>query len=122
MLATKYRGKVLTTDFSERVSELVRQIYETFEIKIVKGVARKDHVHILVRATPTMAPSEIMSRLNVNTSSRLFEEFPHLKSGDWGGRRCFYVTVVRMTEEMIKNYFEHHSEPSPNDDFKTEPQ
>jgi len=26
-----------------------------------------------------------------------------------------------MTEEMIKNYLEHHFEPNPNDDFKTEP-
>ena len=27
----------------------------------------------------------------------------------------------RVTEEMIKNYLEHHFEPNPNDDFKTEP-
>ena len=25
-----------------------------------------------------------------------------------------------MTEEMIKTYLEHHFEPNPNDDFKTE--
>ena len=27
----------------------------------------------------------------------------------------------QMTEEMIKNYLEHHFEANPNDDFKTEP-
>jgi len=26
-----------------------------------------------------------------------------------------------MTEEMIKQYLEHHFEPKPNDDFKMEP-
>jgi putative transposase len=26
-----------------------------------------------------------------------------------------------MTEEMIKNYLEHHFEPNPSDEFKTEP-
>jgi len=26
-----------------------------------------------------------------------------------------------MTEEMIKQYLEHHFEPRPNDDFKMEP-
>jgi putative transposase len=106
--------------------ELVRQVCETFEIRIVKGVVSKDHVHILVSAPPTMAPSEIMRRLKGNTSSRLFEEFPHLKKRYWGrhfwARGYFCATVGQMTEEMIKNYLEHHFEPNPNDDFKTEPQ
>jgi len=26
-----------------------------------------------------------------------------------------------MTEEVIKQYLEHHFEPKPNDDFKMEP-
>jgi len=26
-----------------------------------------------------------------------------------------------MTEEMIKEYLEHHFEPNPNDEFKMEP-
>jgi putative transposase len=73
-----------------------------------------------------MAPSEIMRRLKGNTPSWLFEEFPHLKKRHWGrhfwARRYFCATVGQMTEEMIKNYLEHHFEPNPNDDFKTEPQ
>jgi len=27
-----------------------------------------------------------------------------------------------MTEEMIKQYLEHHFEPNPNDNFKMEPE
>ena len=59
---TKYRDKVLTGDVALRVRELVRQTCEIFEIKILTGVVRKDHVHILVSAPPHMAPSEIMRR------------------------------------------------------------
>ncbi len=29
---------------------------------------------------------------------------------------------MQMTEKMIKNYLEHHFEPNPNDDVKTQPQ
>ena len=123
---TKYRYKVLTVEVAERVQELVRQVCETFEIRIVKGVVSKDHVHILVSALPTMAPSEIMRRPKGNTSSRLFDEFPHLKKLYWGrhfwAQGYFCTTVGQMTEEMIKNYMEHHFEPNPNDDFKTKPQ
>jgi putative transposase len=115
---TKYRYKVLTLEVAERVRELVRQVCTTFEIRIVKGVVSKDHVHIL-------APSEIMRRIKGNTSNRLFEEFPRLKKRYWGqhfwARGYFCATVGQMTDEMIKNYLEHHFEPNPNDDFKAEP-
>ena len=35
-------------------------------------------------------------------------------------RGYFYATVGQMTEEMIKQYLEHHFEPKPNDDFRME--
>ena len=122
---TKYRYKVLTTEVGERVRELVRQVCATFEIRIVSGVVSKDHVHILVSAPPNMAPSEIMRRIKGNTSSRLFEEFPHLKKRYWGrhfwARGYFCARVGQMTQEMIKQYLENHFEPNPNDGFQMEP-
>ena len=56
----------------------VRQVCETFEIRIVRDLVIKDHLHILVNAAPTIAPSEIMRRIKGNKASRLFEEFSHL--------------------------------------------
>lgn len=49
---TKYRYKVLMGDVAIRVRELVRQICEIFEIRIITGVVNKDHVHLLVSAPP----------------------------------------------------------------------
>ena len=80
---TKYRYKVLTTEVAEQVRKLVRQVRETFEIRIVRGVVSKDHVHILVSAPPNAAPGEIMRRIKGNTASRLFEEFAHPKKRYW---------------------------------------
>ncbi len=104
---------------------MARQVCETFEIRIVRGIVSKDHVHILVSAPPTIAPSEIMRRTKGNTASRLFEEFPHLKKRYWGrhfwARGYICATVGQMTEEMIKQHLEHHFEPNPNDEFKMEP-
>ena len=72
-----------------------------------------------------MAPSEMMRRIKVRTLSKLFEEFPNLKKRYWGrhlwARGYFYVTIGEMTQEMIKNYLEHHFEPNPDDNFRTEP-
>ena len=60
---TKYRYQVLKGDVALRVRDLVRQTCEAFEIRIIKGVVSKDHVHIFVSAPTTMAPSEIMRRI-----------------------------------------------------------
>ncbi|MDY0219898.1 MAG: IS200/IS605 family transposase [Desulfobacterium sp.] len=121
---TKYRYQVLTGDVALRVRELVRQTCEHFEIRIIKGVVSKDHVHIFVSAPPTMAPSEIMRRIKGRTASKLFEEFPVLKKRYWGrhfgARGYFCVSSGKITEDMIINYLEHHFEPRKNDNFKTE--
>jgi putative transposase len=67
----------------------------------------------------------IMRRIKERSSSKLFNEYPHLKKRYWGrhfwARGYFCATVGEMTEEMIKNYLAHHFEPRENDDFKIEP-
>lgn len=122
---TKYRYQVLKGEVGERVRELVRQTCEAFEIRILKGVVSKDHVHILVSAPPELAPSEIMRRIKGRTASKLFEDFPMLKKRYWGrhfwARGYFCATVGEMTEEMIKQYLEHHFEPDVASEFKVEP-
>ncbi|WPL13137.1 IS200/IS605 family transposase [Thiorhodovibrio litoralis] len=122
---TKYRYKVLRGDVGHRVRELVRQTCEAFEIRIMKGVVSQDHVHILVSAPPELAPSEIMRRIKGRSSNKLFEEFPALKKRYWGrhfwAHGYFCATVGEMTEEMIKEYLEHHFEPKPAPDFRVEP-
>jgi putative transposase len=121
---TKYRYQVLNGDVALRVRELVRQTCEAFEIQIIKGVVSKDHVHIFVSAPPTMAPSEIMRRIKGRTSSKLFEDFPHLRKRFWGrhfwARGYFCASSGQVTDEMIKNYLDHHFEPKKDDDFRTE--
>jgi putative transposase len=121
---TKYRYQVLKGDVALRVRDLVRQTCEAFEIRIIKGVVSKDHVHIFVSAPTTMAPSEIMRRIKGRSATRLLEVFPWLRKRYWGrhfwARGFFCVTSGQVTDEMIKNYLEHHFEPNHDDNFKTE--
>jgi putative transposase len=121
---TKYRYHVLKGDIALRVRELVRQTCEAFEIRILSGVVSKDHVHLFVSAPPTMAASEIARRIKGRTATKLFEEFPMLKKRYWGrhfwARGYFCVTSGQVTDEMIKNYLEHHFEPRGDDNFRTD--
>jgi putative transposase len=119
---TKYRYQILRGEVGTRVRDLIRQTCEAFEIKILQGAVSPDHVHILVSTPPTLAPSEIMRRIKGRTSSKLFEDYPHIKKRYWGRHfwACGYfcATVGQMTEEMIMEYLKHHFEPSLNDNFR----
>jgi len=115
---------VWVTKYCYRVRDLVRQTGEAFEIRIISGVVSKDHVHLLLSAPETLAPSEIMRRIKGRAARKLFEEFPGLKKRYWGhnewARGYFRATSGQITDEMLQSYLEHHFEPNPNDNFKTE--
>lgn len=121
---TKYRYQVLEGEVKLRVRDLVRQTCEAFEIKILSGVVSKDHVHILVSAPPNLAPSEIMRSIKGRSARKLFEEFSHLKKRDWGkhfwARVYLCVTVGQLTDEMIKEYLDHHFDSNRDDNFRTD--
>jgi len=121
---TKYRYQVLVGDVGLRVRELVRQTCEHLEIEILRGVVSKDHVHLLLSAPPNISPSEIMKRIKVRSSTKLFQEYPMLKKRYWGqhfwARGYFCVTAGELTKEMIKEYLEHHFERKENDNFDVE--
>jgi putative transposase len=93
-----------------------------YRYQILKGVVSKDNVDLLVSTPPTMAPSEIMRRIKGCSSMKLFESYPDLKKRYWGrhfwARGYFCVTSGELTEEMIKNYLEHHFEPKVDDNFR----
>ena len=121
---TKYRYHVLKGDIQKRCRELLIQICDAEDVRILSGVVSKDHVHLLVSAPPVMAPSEIMRRIKGRSSAKLFESFPDLKKRYWGrhfwARGYFCVTSGDFTEEMIKGYLEHHFEPKGDDNVRTD--
>ena len=62
--------------------------------------------------------------MNGRSSTKLFEECPHLKKR-YGGkhfwaRGYFCVTAGELTKEMIREHLEHHIERNPNDNFDVE--
>ena len=121
---TKYRFQVLKGEIALRVRELVRQTCAMFEIEVLRGVVSKDHIHILVSAPPTISPADIMRRIMGLSSTKIFEEFPHIKKRYWGrhfwARGYFCVTAGELTKEMIEQYLEHHFEGKENPNFEIE--
>ena len=115
---TKYRYHVLKGEVQKRCRDVLVQVCDSDDIKILKGVVSKDHVHMHIEYPPKLSISEIVKRLKGHTSRKLQMEYPWLEKRYWG--RHFWATgygawsTGNITDEMVQNYLEHHKD-SAND-------
>lgn len=116
---TKYRYHVLKGEVQKRCRELIIQIYDAEDVRILKGAVSKDHVHMLIEYPPSKSISEIVRRIKGRTSRLLQQEYPELRKRYWG--KHFWAigygawSTGSMTEQMVEEYLEHHRSPSNGD-------
>ena len=113
---TKYRYPVLTGEIKKRCRDLIMQVCDAEDIRILKGVVSKDHVHMHLEYAAKLSISNIVKRLKGRSSRRLQDEFPELKKRYWG--RHFWAigygawSTGNLTEDLVQEYLEHHKNPS----------
>jgi len=120
---TKYRYSVLKGDIKMRCRTLLIQICESEDVRILKGVVSKDHIHMHLEYRPSHSVSSLVKRLKGRSSRKLQQEFPELKKRYWGrhfwsiGYGCW--STGNITDEMVNEYLEHHRRPNDdnNDNF-----
>lgn len=64
---TKYRYQVLKGEIPKRCRELIIQICDAEDVKILKGAVSKDHVHMHIEYPPSKAISDIVRRIKGRT-------------------------------------------------------
>jgi len=119
---TKYRKPIIEGPVAERLRELIRQICMQNEVTILKGHVSKDHIHVLVSCSPSLAVSRLVQKMKGSSSHKLFEEFAHLRKQYWGqhlwARGYFVATTGTVTDEVVKDYIEHQDSEIADDDFR----
>ena len=117
--STKYRYEVLRGDIQLRCRDLIRQICDSLDIQILKGVVSKDHVHLHLSYPPKLSISDILKRLKGRSAKILLMEYTELKKRYWGGHLWGIGYGVwstgNITDEMVQEYLNHHKE-GPNSD------
>ena len=117
---TKYRYKVLTDDVGFRIRGILRQVCDKNDIKIIRGVVSRDHVHMYISYPPKLSISYIVKDLKGRSSRKIQEEYPQLSRRYWGkhfwavGYAAFSSGYV--TDEMIQEYLENHDKDSNHND------
>ena len=113
---TKYRYPVLKGDIQSRCRDLIKQICDAEDVRVLKGVVSKDHVHMHIEYRPSSSVSDLVKRLKGRTSRRLQEEYPELSKRYWG--KHFWAigygawSTGNITDNMVQDYLEHHRDPS----------
>jgi len=116
---TKYRYKVLKGKIQERCREILIQVCDAEDIRILSGVVSKDHVHMHIEYSPSKSVSDIVKRLKGRSSRKLQMEFPELSKQYWG--KHFWAigygvwSTGNVSQEMVEEYLEHHRTPSNKD-------
>lgn len=114
---TEYRYHVLRGDVQLRSRDILCQVCNSLDIRIIKGVAGKDHAHLHLSYPPQLCISNIVKRLKDRSSRLLLRVFPELK-------RCYRGNHFRgigydcrntchTTEDMLESY--HRYFPDSND-------
>lgn len=122
---TKYRKKILKGDVAKRIREIIKIECEKKKVEIIKGAISKDHVHMLISMPPNMSVSKLMQSVKGRSSHKIQMEYESVRKEYWGkqfwARGYFCVSVGNVSEEMIKDYIEHHFEdPDAEESFRIE--
>lgn len=120
---TKYRYKVLEGDIKKRCRELLIQICDAEDVRILSGVVSTDHVHMHIEYPPSVKISDLVKRLKGRSSRLLQREYPMLEKRYWG-KHLWAIgygawSTGNITEEIVEEYLKRHKSSS-NDkgDFK----
>lgn len=91
----RYRRKIfLNQKLDKRFKELINQIAENEEFKIIALETDKDHCHLFLNARPTYSPADIMAKVKGGTSRILRDEFPELKAMPSLWTRSYFVSTA----------------------------
>ena len=124
---TKYRKPVLFGDVAIRVRDLIREIYKSLDVEILKGHVSKDHVHLFVSIPPHLSVSKMVGRIKGKTSRKLLAENRKLAKQFWGrhlwARGYFAASSGNVTDDVIMQYIatQDLQERARDDDFTIGP-
>ena len=119
---TKYRYKVLCGELRVRVREIIAQVADEMGIRIVNGVLSADHVHIFAEIPPHISVSEFVKIAKGRSSRKIQSEFAEIRKKYWGchfwARGFFSSTSGNVTDEIINEYINQHSEAHKSDNLR----
>ena len=113
---TKYRHKVLQGDLKKRCRELMIQICDAEDVRILGGVVSDDHVHMHIEYPPSLSLSNLVKSIKGRSSRLLQKDYTELKRRYWGkhlwGIGYGAWSTGNITDQIVEDYLKHHKKSS----------
>ena len=120
VFSTKHRIPHIKPELEQRVWEYIGGIARENRMSALQVGGVEDHIHVLVKAPPTLAPAKIAQLLKGGSSLWIHTQFPELRNFEWqDGYGAFTVnkSIVESVERYIRNQRDHHNNRSFQEEY-----
>lgn len=111
IFVVKYR-KPLLIEYGQKMKELFTIIAEKSDFSIKEMEVDRDHIHVLVSSLPRLSPSQIVRRLKMESTRRIWREYPELSHEFWKKKTFwsdgyFCTSIGTASIKIIRQYIEN---------------
>ena len=116
VLVTKYRRKVFTLEMMTRLKEILNDLCEKWDCKLIEFNGEQDHIHLLFQYYPQMEIPKFVNNIKTVTSRRLRSEFAeHVDQIYWKdvlwSSSYFIASCGGVTISILRRYIENQATP-----------
>jgi REP element-mobilizing transposase RayT len=120
VFSTKNRERWITSDVEERIWAYLGGIAKENKVHPIQIGGIEDHVHLLLGAPASLAPSKIAQLIKGGSSAWIHDTFPNMKAFAWqDGYGVFSVSKSNIPDvvEYIRGQREHHRTRTFQDEY-----
>ncbi len=119
----KYRHKIFEEPYRSTLKGIIGKIGYDYDIEIVELEVPVDHIHMVIRSLPRIAPSDIMQIIKSISAREFFKMYPDIrKKFFWGGKlwtsSYFVETIGNANEEVIRAYVRNQLKEMDKEELK----
>ncbi|KXI28835.1 transposase [Paraglaciecola hydrolytica] len=108
----KYRRKVFVEPYRGAMKAIIKKIGYDYNFDIQELEIPEDHIHMVVKGEPKLAPSQVMQVIKSISAREFFKLYPEIrKRYFWGGKlwtqSYFVETIGNANEETIRKYVQN---------------
>ena len=103
----KYRRKELYGELRRHLGEVIRDLAQQRESRIVEGHLRPDHVHVLISIPPKHAVSQVVGYIKGKSAIHIARNYLGRRSNFRGQHfwaRGYWVSTVGKDEKAVREY------------------
>ena len=114
VMVIKYRRKVISDEISGYLRATFERIGITYGIELVEWNHDKDHVHVLFKCTPQIAPAKFINAYKSVSSRLVKKNYPEIrqylwKEAFWAKSYCL-ISTGGVSIDVIKQYIERQGQ------------